>query len=247
MNGRQIIDYTFDSSLKTVTFNEFPSIELGKIECIYNVTRKKMLFSIFSGLAGSVATNVLTLDYDTTDVILFDSADNLIVFYLDTDNIGLLLFPTVELTRPANTTPYAAKDIVSASDSAGISLSLSDAFRKALGTGYLTFFSCRTDNDLIVPRLRIHLYSEQISGNDNAPFGYLYNYRTQSLGYFDLPAFSTEDAGVGDSSFAFRNDLRIAVNNNAGTRNLHFLVETLDAFTPISGQKFYFKAGIDCN
>lgn len=63
---KQLIpNYTFDASAKTVTFTDFTSISLERVLLITNVTTNTIIYN-FAATGGTVAGNVLTLDYDTT-------------------------------------------------------------------------------------------------------------------------------------------------------------------------------------
>ena len=76
-----ITDYVFDASLKTVTFDDYTSISLDGVLLITNVTDGVGIFQFNSPtLGGTVATNVLTLEYDTTTM---SDTDNLQIWYDD--------------------------------------------------------------------------------------------------------------------------------------------------------------------
>lgn len=76
-----ITSYTFDASAKTITLSGYITIELERVLLITNVTDNVIIYN-FAGIGkgGSVATNVLTLDYDTTTM---DDADDLQIYYDD--------------------------------------------------------------------------------------------------------------------------------------------------------------------
>jgi len=76
-----ITSYTFDASLKTVTFSDYTSISLDGVLLITNVTDGIGIFQFNSPtLGGTVAANVLTLEYDTTTM---SDTDNLQIWYDD--------------------------------------------------------------------------------------------------------------------------------------------------------------------
>ena len=77
----QIKNYTFDASLKTITFDDYVSIRLDSVRVITNVTDNILIYNFIQiGRGGTVLTNVLTLDYDTTSM---DDADDLQIVYND--------------------------------------------------------------------------------------------------------------------------------------------------------------------
>jgi len=76
-----ITEYTFDASLKTVRFDDYVSISLDGCLLITNVTDGIGIFQFNSpSLGGTVATNVLTLEYDTTTM---SDSDDLQIWYDD--------------------------------------------------------------------------------------------------------------------------------------------------------------------
>lgn len=77
--GKDIGSYTFDASAKTITFGGLGTIRLEDIFLIYNLTSNTKIFQFASsGLSGSVAGDILTLDYDTTSMA---DTDILQIFY----------------------------------------------------------------------------------------------------------------------------------------------------------------------
>jgi hypothetical protein len=74
-------NYTFNAALKTVTFNEYPSIKLENVLLITNVATNQMIYNFSNALlGGTVLSNVLTLDFNTTSM---SSTDALQVWYDD--------------------------------------------------------------------------------------------------------------------------------------------------------------------
>lgn len=182
-----------------------------------------------------------------------DSAGDLRPIVVGTDGAmfagGNLIRVSAEFTRPADTTGYSAGDIVSNSTSATTLLTLTNALRVAGGSGYIVRASLVTDKKSVTPRFRVHLFnaSDPTVAADNANHKELYADASKRLGYFDLPAMTTAtDAASSDMSRAIDNTLRHAVIAS-GSRNLYALLETLDAFTPASGEKFTLTLFVDCN
>lgn len=76
-----ITNYTFDASAKTVTFDDYTTISLESVLLVTNVTDNINIYNFCDPLlGGTVATNVLTLTYDTTSM---SDTDNLQIFYDD--------------------------------------------------------------------------------------------------------------------------------------------------------------------
>lgn len=77
-----IVDnYTFDASAKTISFDDYAAIDLDNVLLITNVTSNVIIYQFNKpSKNGTVATNVLTLNYDTTAMA---DGDNLQIFYDD--------------------------------------------------------------------------------------------------------------------------------------------------------------------
>jgi hypothetical protein len=183
-----------------------------------------------------------------------DSAGDLRPLVVGTDGSmisgGTLQRVSVELTRPANTTAYTAGDVVSNDETTTTLLVLTNALRVAAGSGYIVRASLTTDKKSITPRFRVHLFnaSNPTVAGDNVAHKELYADAGKRLGYFDLPAMTTPvDTTNSDMSRSVDNTLRHAVVAAAATRILYVVLETLDAFTPASGEKFTLTLFVDCN
>jgi hypothetical protein len=78
-----ISNYTFNPTAKSITFNDYTSIDLERVLLITNVTRNEIIYSFADpSKGGSVSGNVLTLNYDTTDM---DDTDRLQIWYEDVE------------------------------------------------------------------------------------------------------------------------------------------------------------------
>lgn len=77
--GVLITEYTFDASAKTITFDSFAEIDIKRILTITNVTDNIVIYNFATDTTGgSVLTNVLTLEYDTTSM---SDGDDLQIYY----------------------------------------------------------------------------------------------------------------------------------------------------------------------
>ena len=96
-------NYTFNPAAKTVTFTDYASLDLSDVILITNVTDGTIIFNFASpNLVGSVAANVLTLNYDTTAM---SSTDKLAIYLDDaytpsSDEAIVLLRRMVKLMEP---------------------------------------------------------------------------------------------------------------------------------------------------
>jgi hypothetical protein len=165
---------------------------------------------------------------------------------------GNLIPSSAEMTRPAagDVNSYSIGDVVSDSTSTTTPVQLANIFRVAGGSGYITKLRLVTDKKSITPRLRLHFFNVNTAtvAADNAPHKEIYADSDKRLGYWDMPAMVTAaDITNSDMSRTLDMSCRIAVTAANGSRDLFVVYETLDAFTPASGQKFNLTAVLDNN
>ena len=86
--------YTFNASGQTVTLSGIPNISLTQLLLITNVTSNEIIYSpVISGKGGSISSNVITLDFNTTsmsnsdDLQIFVHLDEDVTFKYSTDNL----------------------------------------------------------------------------------------------------------------------------------------------------------------
>lgn len=149
-------------------------------------------------------------------------------------------------SRPADTTAYAAKDAVSDSTSSPTVLSF-DLARVAAGSGYIVRALLITNQSTCTARFRLHLFRTSPTAiNDNSPQTLLWANRTASASYIDFSACATEGTGS-DCAQSLNDTVRLPVIFAGGSTTIYGLLETLDAFTPASGQSFTIKLNADVN
>jgi hypothetical protein len=160
---------------------------------------------------------------------------------------GNMTTAAVTLTRPANTTAYTAKDAVSNSTSSPTVLTFSDLARVNAGSGYIVKARLMTNQSTNTARYRLHLFDTAPTAiNDNAAYTLLWANRATRIGYVDFAACQTE--GSGSDAANSRNDtVRLPFVCASASRAVYGLLETLDAFTPASGQLFYIALTADNN
>jgi hypothetical protein len=147
---------------------------------------------------------------------------------------------SVEFTRPSNTTPYTAGDVVSNSTSATTMMEFTNAVRKG-GSGLVVGAIIATDEPSVTARYRLHLYRESTVtlAADNAPFIDLYADQGKKLGSFDFAAMTTPANATGDAVSRSQNfALAVPVRAVGESSSLFGVLEVLDGPTPVSGQKF---------
>ena len=166
--------------------------------------------------------------------------------------VGNLIAVSAEMTRPGagDVNAYAAGDVISNSTSATTLVTLANIFRVASGSGYIVKIRLVTDKKSITPRLRLHFFNANnpTIAADNAPFKEVYADTTKRVGYYDMPAMTTAtDTTNSDMSRTLDIDVRMPITAANGSRDLFVAYETLDAFTPASGQKFNLTVLLDNN
>ena len=161
---------------------------------------------------------------------------------------GNLAMITTAFTRPADTTAYAANDAVGDSTSAITMQALANAARVSGGSGYITGIRINTDKKSITPRLRIHFYNTNGAtlSNDNAAWQDRYADNSKYVGCWDLPAMRTGGDST-NSTNSYSEDLNIRIPYTCAATSLYYVLETLDAFTPASGQAIAVSVFVDRN
>ncbi len=156
---------------------------------------------------------------------------------------GKLTAVSATFTRPADTTAYAALDVVGAAVTANISFA--DAARVNAGSGYVAKARLMTDQSTNVARYRLHLYHTAPTAiADNAPMTLLWVNADKRVGYIDFAACKTEGTGssaAGSINFTDHPAFVCA----ALSRNLFGILETLDAFTPATGQNYHVELTLE--
>lgn len=155
----------------------------------------------------------------------------------------------VNLTRPADVLAYAALDVVSNSVSSGTVLTFPNLARKIGGSGYITKARISTNQGANLAVFRLHLFAVSPDAgtnlNDNVAYTQLFANKDKAIGTIDFPAMATEGGGS-DSARAMNSDIRLAFANSSSA-NIIGILETLSAFTPVSGQQFYIELTAEQN
>lgn len=152
---------------------------------------------------------------------------------------------SASFSRPANTTAYTAADVVA--DSTPNLLSFAGMARWIGGSGYITKGRVVTNQSTNVARYRLHLYHTAPSAiADNSPLAILYANKDKLVGTLDFVAAKTEGSGS-DCAYSLNADARLAFKCAAASTTLYGILETLDAFTPTSGQQFYVELTAEQN
>ena len=160
---------------------------------------------------------------------------------------GLNTVVSATFARPADAVAYSALDTISNSTSAPAVLSFANAARINAGSAYVVKARLVTDQVGCTARFKLHLFNTAPTAiGDNTPYVYLFANRANSVGSVSFDAAGTEGAGS-DAAGSTQKTERLLVTCGAGTTTLYGVLETLDAFTPNSGQNFYVELSMEQN
>lgn len=236
-----ITNYSFNRTAKTITFNDYSSINKENILAVINTTSAVTIYrpDVLT-IGGAVSTNVLTLTYDTSAM---NDTDDLLIYYDDENayigRVGAAVSSaSFTYTRPANTTAYAAGDVISATSATNMSFQLA---RINGGSGEINKVLLVTDQATNNSGYKILWYSTNITAlADNAQNTLLYANRDSFIGTTFLNAVSGE-TGTNTGVFSMNDYDRLQFNCGSSSREIFGVLVTLDGFTPASGQLFFVK------
>lgn len=161
--------------------------------------------------------------------------------------VGLQVITTASFTRPADTTAYAAQDVVSNSTSVPSVLTFSNAARVNGGTGLiLSARHLKNSTTTTGATYRLHLYTAAPSAiNDNNPFTLLYANRAIRIGFID---FNHQTGGTGsDSTNALTTFVNLPFVCDAVSTSLFGILTVTSAYTPTSGEQHFIELQIARN
>lgn len=148
--------------------------------------------------------------------------------------LGFPVSVQTDITRPADTTAYAANDALSDSTSAPTSggFTLSSICRKSGGSVLITDMIVTSSNDPATPlQGEVFLFNTSVTNiNDNTAFAVSDSEIKTCVGR--IP-FALED--VGNNDFYHAQNLSILATAS-GSANLRFLVRVKNAYTPASSE-----------
>lgn len=125
---------------------------------------------------------------------------------------------------------------------------LTNAARIAAQNGYVVKGQLDTDQKTCVARVRIHIFNAPVPAIlDNSPYTKLWTNRSERSGEINFPALYTEDPTNSTMASAIidtnspGSNLPLGFGTPSAQTDLYFSAETLDAFTPASGQNWYLR------
>jgi hypothetical protein len=158
-----------------------------------------------------------------------------------------------EITRPANTTAYAAEDMIMDNAPGSLNfLNVSTSLTTADSSGYIVKARLVSDDpNIIGMRLSLLMYDSvgSYTLTDNATWiggGYTQEKNQIATIEFDTITDALGNPVSGDASICTLKDLRIPYKLVNGV-NFRLGFVTKDAFTPASGSKFYVELTLSTN
>jgi hypothetical protein len=105
----KIDNYTFDKATKKITFTDYTTIRLDAILLITNTTSNRIIYNFADPLkGGSVATNVLTLTWDTSAMA---NTDKLLIYYDDYYGANRVNIAGRNLNKTAQVSPMRSLSV----------------------------------------------------------------------------------------------------------------------------------------
>jgi hypothetical protein len=151
-------------------------------------------------------------------------------------------------TDKALTTPKAGNSNYTSGGAVARLFRLPNVARIAGGVGYIVKGQLFTDKKDCVAQCKIHIFNAPVTAIlDNSPYLRLYANKDKRVAEVLFPALSTEDPTNSTAASAIvtantaNSNIPVPFSCGADDRDLYFMVETLTAFTPASGEKFYLR------
>ncbi|RYD57028.1 MAG: hypothetical protein EOP56_09480 [Sphingobacteriales bacterium] len=160
---------------------------------------------------------------------------------------GNTVVVAASFTRPSDTAPYTALDVVGNTGTAAV-ITFSGLARINGGSGYITKLRIMTDQSTNTARYRLHLYSVAVTAiADNSPFTLLWTNRANRIGAISVDAGLITEGTGSTAAYGGTSTVRMAYKAATGATAIYGILETLDAFTPASAQNFYIELTAENN
>lgn len=179
--------YSFNASAGTITFSAQIPASQAAVLAVTNNTRGVLIYG--PGKAGTWTSPTLTLSTSTTEMANNDS----LTVWLDDGDKGSMVSgrsssPTVTFTRPADTTPYGASDVIGSASTANhqaLNVGVSGNLIQVVSASVVINVSSLANAP---STMRLHLFDAQPAAiADNAVFAVAAADRAKYCGFIDLP------------------------------------------------------------
>ena len=156
---------------------------------------------------------------------------------------------TATMTRPANTTQYAAGDQVSDSTSAPTAITFADVATVNGGSGLIVDAVC-IDSAYVaaaLPNLRLYLFSgSPTPNNDNAAWAASDANALVLIGKIEFSAWEVSNAGAGAAGncASFQRSINLPFKCGSTVNDIYGLLVERGTYTPVSGESWTINLGI---
>jgi hypothetical protein len=171
-----------------------------------------------------------------------DASGNLVVS-ATASNFSPIVISNLDFTRPANTTAYVAGAAIRPTMTG--TQAFSNVIPVAGGSGYIVAARGATNQASFSATIRLHLYTSAVSADDQSTTwsSGLWATRASRIGFIDLAGWQT--SGSGDSAYTMGSfsgsGSSLPFTLASGSTSLWVVPEVRAAFTPNSGQGFFFS------
>jgi hypothetical protein len=153
----------------------------------------------------------------------------------------------VEITRPSDTTAYAANDVVSVTGGTPSVQNFADMFSANGASGYVVKARLSTDQAANVASFRLHIYHTAPTAiADNSAYTQLYADESKYVGYIDFQTMGTDASAAGVAAYSQWAG-QLEADAAAADVDLYCVLVTKTIFTPASAQKFTITLTVDRN
>ncbi|MFA7164599.1 MAG: hypothetical protein WC124_01965 [Desulfoplanes sp.] len=152
---------------------------------------------------------------------------------------------SAEITRPADTTAYTAKDCIADVAQSSTTHKFANAARLTGLGGGIIHASIKTDKVDWTAAITMIIYDGAGPASfiaDNAAFDRMWADRGKAIAVIEFPALQTVTGGAGSMAWANVDGINRAYTCS-GT-DLYFQLYTNGTPTPANGQKFYIELGV---
>lgn len=150
-----------------------------------------------------------------------------------------------EITRPSDTTPYGANDVVGPTGGAAVGV-LSDFFAANGASGYIAKVELITDKAADTSPYRIYFFNTAPTAiADNSPFVLTYADFAKMIGYVDINNMSQESSSSTGAWGLWTGQMPAKAAD--ADNDLYYVIVIKAALTPSSAQKYSVKVTNDSN
>ena len=172
-----------------------------------------------------------------------DASGNLVVS-ASASNFSPIVISSLDITRPSNTTAYPANSVIRPSLTA--TQSFSNVIPVSGGSGYIVAARALTNQASFNTAIRLHLYTTDavsVADQNTAWSSALWATRASRIGFLEFSGWQT--SGSGDSAYTMAtfsgSGSALPFTLASGSTSLWVVPEVRAAFTPTSGQGFFFS------